>query len=543
MNKIVIQSCVVLYFLFFLTGCLPFEKEVLNEKEVAILTAGKEYDENYGSYKTGEDINSNPMIQLGIEKLGIQMKYTIIGTGTDDYINKIRLGLSGAGELPSIIPVYDQGLLSEMIDSGRVKGISQDLEKEMPERLKKLYETYEDTFYPVERDDEIYGLAISPSLAETQVMYIRQDWLDKLDLKAPTNLSEFETVIKAFSEDDPDGNRSRDTYGFSYSGNGIYSTGWLGDPAMLFSSKSGKYIPGNWDITEENQLFYGSLHPGNRDILEKMSVWHKEEWLIPEAGIINDWGALEKFREGQVGIVIGRAFYHTAASEVKEKIPGAIVKAYPTIQQDNGEPTYQRAEINDGWFLFNKDFDNMNLFFEYYDWLYDIAFGTGDFQYGYLENYDYDIVNNQVTFDPLNFDPIPKDKIFNPTKAILTKNRPYLDRMAPYYEVYNGKEPSTGFEIQIAEDVQQRAGLVHAYNLAYEMQNRLSENKFKGPQSETMKKEWYKLTLLEAETYTDIIYGKKPIIAFDEFVEKWYQDGGELITEEVNQWYQSILLD
>ena len=44
-------------------------------------------------------------------------------------------------------------------------------------------------------------------------MIIRQDWLDNLGLKAPTNMDEFEAVIKAFTEDDPDGNGQKDTMG------------------------------------------------------------------------------------------------------------------------------------------------------------------------------------------------------------------------------------------------------------------------------------------------------------------------------------------
>ena len=36
--------------------------------------------------------------------------------------------------------------------------------------------------------------------------------------------------------------------------------------------------------------------------------------------------------------------------------PNAVVKGYPNILQENGEPTYQRGQINDGWLMFNKKF-------------------------------------------------------------------------------------------------------------------------------------------------------------------------------------------
>lgn len=45
---------------------------------------------------------------------------------------------------------------------------------------------------------------------------------------------------------------------------------------------------------------------------------------------------------------------------------------------------------------------------------------------------------------------------------------------------------------------------------------------------------------MEKQVYTNIIYGNESIDAFDKFVEDWYAQGGDKITEEVNEWYQSV---
>ncbi|MNL86936.1 hypothetical protein D3C87_2158660 [compost metagenome] len=47
------------------------------------------------------------------------------------------------------------------------------------------------------------------------------------------------------------------------------------------------------------------------------------------------------------------------------------------------------------------------------------------------------------------------------------------------------------------------------------------------------------LSKLESETYLKIIYGEKPIDYFDEFVKEWKANGGDQITAEVNQWYET----
>lgn len=45
--------------------------------------------------------------------------------------------------------------------------------------------------------------------------WIRQDWLDNLGLDLPTNAEEFREVLRAFTEDDPDGNGQNDTFGLT----------------------------------------------------------------------------------------------------------------------------------------------------------------------------------------------------------------------------------------------------------------------------------------------------------------------------------------
>ena len=47
------------------------------------------------------------------------------------------------------------------------------------------------------------------------------------------------------------------------------------------------------------------------------------------------------------------------------------------------------------------------------------------------------------------------------------------------------------------------------------------------------------LGTLCASTFTSIITGQKPVSAFDDFVTNWKKLGGDKITAEVNDWYQT----
>lgn len=503
------------------------------------ITIGKQLDENTGRYGDGEDINKNAMTDLTLEKLGIQMETTLLGGDAGNYDTKLRLALTSAEELPDVFPVYSAQLAADMIESGMVKDITDDIEQYMPERLKEIYDQFPTTFSTVTKDGRIYGIACNPHLTEGEVMIIRQDWLDKLGLTAPTTIDEFEAVIKAFTEDDPDGNGEKDTYGFTYEGDSIYNNGWCADPVTIFSVYTGKYLPGQWQEDENGKLVYGSLHEGNKKALERLASWHANGWTFQEAASTGAWDAMTQFTEGRAGIFIGRPWCIDSVADVKSVAPEAVIKAYPCIVQENGEMTYQDAELNDGWLMFNSEFENIEAFFTYYDWMYDAVFGTGDFQYGYLDGYDYQVQGDKVVFDSNLFDP-PVTDAFMPGKSTVLKNAPAADAMQAYANVYAGNEAVTSAEIRAAAHFETSYNCAEGYAIANEYRDYQNPSVFKAAPTSSMARYWEQLQTMEKQLYTNIIYGKQTVDEFDQFVEDWYAQGGEDITNEVNEWYQGV---
>lgn len=501
------------------------------------ITIGKQLDENAGKYFEGESLNDNVLTRWGVDNLGIKIETTLLGGDADQYNNKLRLALTGAEKLPDIIPVYDTMLMNDLIQSGRVKEVTEDIKNYMPERLKEIYKQYPTTFNPVIQDGKVYGMAISPVLTEGQVMLIRQDWLDNLGLQAPTTIEEFEQVIAAFTNDDPDGNNKNDTYGFTFSGKDTYNTGWVSDPIMIFSAFTGKHLPSKWQLDEESgKLVYGSIHEGNKEALATLRDWYSKGYLNKELATQGAWDAIADFTEGKAGIIVGRPWLYGSVSAVETNIEGAIISVHPTINGVTGDRTYQDAQLNDGVFMFSKEFDNMEAFFLYYDKLYDAAFGTGDFQYGYAQGYDYDIVDGEVVFDPTLFNE-PLDSIQGVGKMAFTKNGPAIgDAGKDFYDLAQGVEANTGPLMRAnAADETWKAG----YVISYENREGLLPNLFNGPPTKTMQSNWEQLRTMELETYTKIIYSNVPLDAFDDFVKQWYEKGGSQITEEVNEWYSN----
>lgn len=79
-------------------------------------------------------------------------------------------------------------------------------------------------------DGQIYGI---PSIDDgytfttNNILYINQDWLTKLNLQMPATLDEFEQVLKAFKEREPNGNNKADEIPWELPSPSLWSNDWM----------------------------------------------------------------------------------------------------------------------------------------------------------------------------------------------------------------------------------------------------------------------------------------------------------------------------
>src|SRR5690625_2722942 len=99
------------------------------------------------------------------------------------------------------------------------------------------------------------------------------------------------------------------------------------------------------------------------------------------------------------------------------------------------------------------------------------------------------------------------------------------------------KEPEGAYEKNLAEGEDEYIAAAAIINRSNDIR---IENKFTGSPTETMKSSLANLEQLELQVFADIVMGNLPISAFDDFVEEWLKSGGEEITKEVNEWYESV---
>lgn len=232
------------------------------------------------------------------DKLGVNLKIVMLPTDFADADAKINAA-AAANALPDLFQV-NRDTWFRLVEAGLIAPVD-DLLPLMPERTKTHYSN-EQRNKLVTLDGVMYGLADPGALPRTDGLVVRQDWLDKLGLKAPSNLDEFLSVAKAFTEQDPDGNGKNDTYGFGafVESPGFYSMG-LGP---RFDFIYGAYgVAGVWNLSQD--AFGLNVRDPNY-----MRATEYVTSLINAKVIDPDWPTLKKdefrarWKQGKYGMMI-----------------------------------------------------------------------------------------------------------------------------------------------------------------------------------------------------------------------------------------------
>lgn len=152
-----------------------------------------------------KDLAENPVYQQVEKDTGVHIEWTYYGdTDWDDQ----KALLLASGDLPDIM--FGDGFSKEDIANNTAYFLPLEdyIEKNCP-NIKKAFDEYPELkTRATAADGHIYALPNrQPCMPNTQDAYfINQKWLDNLGLKMPTTTDELYTVLKAFKEQDANGN-------------------------------------------------------------------------------------------------------------------------------------------------------------------------------------------------------------------------------------------------------------------------------------------------------------------------------------------------
>jgi putative aldouronate transport system substrate-binding protein len=226
--------------------------------------------------------------------LNINLNLTVYPSN-DDYINQLNVRIA-SGNFPDLFAVSREQLIQFS-----KQGLLLDLTPYM-DQLKQVEQFIgEDSVKKGMVDGKVYALSKSPQIPY-HTYWIRKDWLDTLKLSTPKTLEELKAASIAFTEQDPDGNGKKDTFGIT-GGKlsafspvfGAYGVGMPGN----FYEENGKIVNALYDSGMKDALTYikEMLNSGSVDseMLANTALQHQEKAIKGQAGIIYiDWPNMSK---------------------------------------------------------------------------------------------------------------------------------------------------------------------------------------------------------------------------------------------------------
>lgn len=495
------------------------------------------------NYKNGETFDNNVALRWAKEKLGIEVKYIWQAPHDNGGCEqKLRLTLSGNRGMPDVLHVWansveNKNLLANLIDSGQFMDIGEAFDKYASDDLKRIMNENPEAWYMVTKDNKKYGIPIF-QLAHNNdnILYIREDWLKKLNLEPPKTIDELEKVMDAFVNKDPDGNNKKDTLGLAVTLETFNS--WLADASWLFGAYGAS--PNVWKKAGDG-LVYGSVQPEMKLALGKLREWMEKGYIDKEALLHNIDKANSLVTSGKAGILPAPLWgSQWPLADAVKNVPGASFKAIGIPTGPDGKTGHYTLGLAEHAFLINKNFKHPDAAFLYFNKLleFTLAKPGSDMENGMMEGYDYAIVDGKVTKAT---DRIPGGQ-FDVYKATLIPEPPNdpkrnINSFTRLSQLKEGEMPTNQIDKGNYDCCKT---MIKDAKLAFSYIDSAYRDIFTGAPTETMRSKGDFLVKMEKETFAKIIYGQLPLDEFDKFVEKWKSSGGSQITKEVNAWYKSV---
>lgn len=306
--------------------------------------------------------------------------------------------MMASGDLPDIV-VTERENFFKYGPEGAFVPLNELIDKYAPNYKKYLESNPNIKKFTTSPDGKIYSINFVPDGEAAEGYFIRQDWLDKLNLKVPTTVNEYYEVLKAFREKDPNGNGKKDEIPFIDRAKGKKTT----QLCSLWGAYDAWYA-------KDGKVIYGPMDEAYKTAMINISKWYKEGLIDPEA-FTRGANARNILFENNTGGSTHDWFATTALfnDSLKTKVPGFSVQPIAPPADVNGkvwEITSRPMMNKTGWGI-SKSNKNPEATMRYFDFWWSEE-GRRLMNFG-IEGQTYDMVNGK---------PIFKDSILKTTKTV-----------------------------------------------------------------------------------------------------------------------------
>jgi len=199
---------------------------------------------------TVEDITTNAFTKHLEEKTGINIEWQVVSQTSAG--EKLNVMLATGSELPDIFLGFDVNMSQQMV-FGKDQGLFVNIEPYLEEYAPNIVDVFDSSeiFEAVSKtpDDQLYAIS---GIEETyhvkfqEKAWIREDYLEALDMELPVTTDDFKELLIAIRDNDPNGNGKKDEIPFVGA-----ATGWSTNVLPFVMSAFIPYYEFDGNIAEE----------------------------------------------------------------------------------------------------------------------------------------------------------------------------------------------------------------------------------------------------------------------------------------------------
>ncbi|MBE9912542.1 extracellular solute-binding protein [Paenibacillus donghaensis] len=494
----------------------------------------------YLKFDQGESFEKNAVYDAYEKDIGVKITNKWIAADDNQFKEKLKMTIA-ANDLPDFARV-DATQLKELTEADMIMDITDVYDQYATDETKKFLtmdggmQMKTATF-----DGKLMGIPMSYNPYQYQYLYVRTDWLKKLNLPEPKTMADLMTIAEAFKTKDPGG--SGKAYGIAVSKNPFsIDTGVTGLRAFLNGYHAYENL---WMDDGNGGLMNSDIQPQVKDALKALQDMFKKGLIDPEFTVKDADKESELIYNNSIGLVFGASW--TPAQLAKGAVvDGKVVQewgVYPIPSVDDS-PTLNQIGLGvDQYYVISKKAQHPEGVIKLLNqWIVvDNTMNATDEQKIFMYGKDkQEKGNNYWLLNPLRVGKQMDNNGEILPKAIETKDPSILqtaDQKGRYeraMKFIDGSDINMWWEVLISGP----KGAV-SHNPKIQQNKEYLQNKFYGAPTETMTERQEILTKKRDEIYFKIIMNQVSVDEFDKFVEEWKKIGGDEITKEVNEWYKA----
>lgn len=264
--------------------------------------------------QTSAEVDENaPVVKMIDERFNIRLKTWHVDS--NKFQENLNVRFAG-GEMPDVLVIGNVSQLPEYVDGGIIGELPVETIREKAPHYTAVADQNDDgtLWSTMIYNGKNYGVA-NPMEVVPMAMFWRKDWLDKLGLKVPVTLSDYEKVLTAFVEQDPDGDGKKDTAGMAERSFGA-----------IFGAYGMRCVTGGepgfkveeMQLGADNVPFFPYIRPEAKEALQTLHDWYDKGIVDKEFITGENHGGYvwlsHSFMNGKIGLTSAQPYHYLNAS-------------------------------------------------------------------------------------------------------------------------------------------------------------------------------------------------------------------------------------